>query len=1014
MLLTLTLIFLLFVYLFIAFSAASKNPKAAQGILDLSAWNFEKDGVVSLDGEWEFYWDKLLTYQDFHDNPNMIKNYGQVPYAWNYYVHDGNKLPGFGYGTYRLRIKTNSQEPLSLKIKTISTAYKLMIDHDTLTETGTMSTDAATFSPEYRPQIVSFKQAGNEFEIIIQVANYTYARGGLWSSIQLGTDRQIHTLEERDRQKDFFLLGAIFIMALYHIAIFLLQRRYHFKAELYFVFLMLLFALRILFCGEYPSLLFYPVPVKGLVLIEYITICWAMPALALFVQELCPNECSTKILKTILRFAGISTLVIILTPLHVYTALLPLFEFLSVATALYYVYAAWLSMIHGRSGAVLLLSTVIFAICAFTGEIFYYWNIIPSQYGNIFPIVSLVFIFLQAFILAQRSSRAFADVQNLSTKLLSLDKIKDEFMANTSHELRTPLHGMIAITESVLESAGTFSPQQKENLSLVVSSGKRLANLINDILDYEKIKYDDIHLNKQAIDLKQIIPAALEVNKYLALSKPIAIVSDLPDDLPTIDADEDRVIQIIYNLLSNAVKFTEQGTIIVSAVLEDTMVKISIKDTGIGIPAGKLNDIFKSFEQLDTALTGRQSGTGLGLSITKYLVESHGGTIGVTSEPGKGSTFTFTMPVSITDQKKVYQATKPQTDHYTRQRPTAFKTPAYFPKDSNFTVLLVDDDYVNLQAFINILAAENYSAIAVTNGIDALKILSSNKSVDLVILDIMLPNMSGYEVCKKLRENYSLFELPVLMTTAQHSTNGILTGFAAGANDFLYKPFDSNELKARMKTLLQLKKSVSQTIQAEMAFLQAQIKPHFLYNALNTIMSFCWTDSEKAGELLLNLSEYLRGSFNFSNMNQFNTLEKELEFVEAYIAIEKARFEEKLNYQSNVTIPTDKLQIPTLMIQPIVENAIKHGILPKKDGGTVTLSIVRKSQDLLITIQDDGVGLPDGELAKLLSGPIGKSVGLTNINRRLKHLYGYGLHIESSLGIGTTVSIKIPYEEKDE
>jgi len=1001
---------LLLLYLLIEYSSSDdKAPKAHQGVLELSGWNFEENGVVPLDGEWEFYWNQLLTYPDFHNGTNLRKSYGAVPSTWNYY---GDNLPGSGYATYRLKIKTIDPGSIKgLKIKTMSTSYTLMVNDKVVAANGIVGKNSESCFPEFKPLISFFKTEKNEFEIILQVANFTYASGGPWYSIYLGTDRQIVALREKSQQWDTFLLGAIFIMALYHTAIFLLQRRYNYKAELYFVFIMVLFFINIAFRGEDIILnVFSSLSIHWLIFFQYTAIYWASAALALFMQALYPEECSVRVTKIVVGNSSFLTLITLITPIAFYSQFRLYFQIQLVIVALYYTYIAWLAVIRNRVGAALLFSTVIFSIGAFILDALYYWKIYSNKHIEVFPLVSLIFIFVQAFILAQRFSASFSDVNILSQKLLSLNKLKDDFMANTSHELRTPLHGMITITESVLESAAGILPQQqKENLNLVVSSGKRLANLVNDILDYEKLKHGDIQLNKQSVDIRKVIPTALEVSKYLSFSKSVILVSSIPDDIPPIEADENRVNQIIYNLLGNAIKFTEQGTITISAVQNKDMVEISVEDTGIGIANEKLNDIFKSFEQLAVSLTGQYSSSGLGLSITKYLVEIHGGTIWVASELGKGSTFTFNMPISITSSKFTDQVAR----SYVSPPQTIFKTPAVFTQSGDFTILLVDDDYANLQTLINILAAENYSAIAVTNGTEALEVLKQNKSIDLVILDIMLPNMSGYEVCRKIRENYSLFELPVLMMTAQNSANSMITGFAAGSNDFLNKPFNSSELKARMKTLLQLKKSVSQTIQAEMAFLQAQIKPHFLYNALNTIISFCWTDAERAGQLLLALSSYLRSSFNFNNMNQFSTLEKELEFVESYITIEKARFEEKLNCQYHIAVPLDTIMIPNLIIQPIVENAIKHGILPKKEGGTVIISIKQQNSSILITIQDDGIGISQDKLEHILTNPRNKSVGLTNINLRLKRIYGHGIDIASQINVGTVVSIKLPCARKD-
>ena len=1012
--LTLVLLPLLFVYLLTVIPLSSvKVPEIRQGILDLSDWDFEQDGIVPLDGEWEFYWNQLLTYQDFHNGTNPRKSYVTVPNLWNYYTIDGLHPPGYGYGTYRLKIKTAAADPQqAVKMTTIFTAYKLMVNNAVVAENGIVGTDAQSSSPEFKPQIAIFKTDTTEFEIIVQVANFTYARGGLCHSIYLGTAPQIAAWHEKNRQIDIFLLGAISITALYHAAFFLLRRRVSNLAELYFILIMLIFAIIIAFQDECTILSIFPsLRFDWIIFFQYAARYWGAAAFALFMHELYPEECSRRVRNLLVSISAFCTLVTLVTPVGFYTKFAVLLELLLGAVALYYTYTAWRAVTRKRTGAVLLFGTIVFSIGAFIFDTSYFWNIHNQKHIAVFPFISFILIFVQSFILSQRFSAAFTKSEALSKKLLSLDKIKDAFLANTSHELRTPLHGMISVTQSVLEDAADTLPQKyQQNLALVVSSGQRLANLINDILDYEKLKHGDISLHKEAIDIRQVIPATLEVSKYLAFSKPVTLSHNLPADLPLIEADENRLIQIIYNLLGNAIKFTEQGTITISARQNGKLVEISVTDTGIGIPPDKIADIFKPFEQLESISGGQYGGTGLGLSITKYLVEIHGGSIWATSEPGQGSTLTFSMPVSHA-QPKAGQPL-PILSGKTGTQPL-FDQPAFFPQDGEFTILFVDDDSANLKFLLDIAAAEHYSAMAVTSGKEALEVLAQNKTIDLVILDIMLPVMSGYEVCRKLREDYSLFELPVLMMTAQHSEGSMLTGFAAGANDFLSKPLNTGELKARMKTLLQLKKSVGEAIHAEMAFLQAQIKPHFLYNALNTIMSFCWTDAEKAGQLLLALSDYLRGSFNFGNMNQFSTLEKELEFVDSYLAIEKSRFEEKLHCQYHINVPPGSVKIPTLVIQPLVENAIKHGLLPKKEGGTVVISAARRHSGVVITIQDDGVGIPQDQLDSLLTGPTGKSVGLININRRLKRLYGHGLEIVSNLNNGTSVSITIPDERKE-
>lgn len=326
----------------------------------------------------------------------------------------------------------------------------------------------------------------------------------------------------------------------------------------------------------------------------------------------------------------------------------------------------------------------------------------------------------------------------------------------------------------------------------------------------------------------------------------------------------------------------------------------------------------------------------------------------------------------------------------------------------SFTVMVVDDDPINLQVLINLLSMENYKVIAVDNGMNALVELSGKRRIDLVITDWMMPEMSGLELRREIRERYELSKLPVLMLTARDFAGDVQTGFSAGINDFLSKPVDAIVLRARVRTLLQLCQSVQESIRSELAFLQAQIKPHFLYNALNTMISICPTDPEKATSLLLDLSCYLRSSFDFQSRDQVVTLEKELELVRSYIALEQARFGKRLRIVYDMDEHVSGF-IPPLSIQPIVENAVRHGIMQKAAGGTIVLTIEQIGETIKVTVSDDGLGMKPERLNMLLQEqPRREGVGLINIHRRLISLYGKGLSVASEWKIGTTISLEVP------
>lgn len=407
-------------------------------------------------------------------------------------------------------------------------------------------------------------------------------------------------------------------------------------------------------------------------------------------------------------------------------------------------------------------------------------------------------------------------------ELQQLDKLKDEFLANTSHELRTPLNGIIGIAESMIEGAtGTLTELQERNLWMIAQSGHRLSNLVNDILDFSKLRHKNLELQLKPVNIHKIVDLVLTLSQGLVERKDLKLVNAIPPNLLPAYADEDRLQQILLNLIGNAIKFTDSGTVKVAAELVNgsqlnqlpTQIAITISDTGIGIPADRLDRIFESFEQGDGSTARKYGGTGLGLSITKQLIELHRGKIWVESEVGVGSHFTFTLPTSDAPVEDIPTAPKVSTIRrpITEATQASANQPETAPAnnsvpDANFHILIVDDEPINLQVLQNHLRTNNYKITQALNGEEALAALDDDQPVDLMLLDVMMPNMSGYEVCAKAREKYPAQQLPIVMLTAKNQVADLVTGFQFGANDYITKPFAKDELLTRVKTHLKLSK----------------------------------------------------------------------------------------------------------------------------------------------------------------------------------------------------------------
>ncbi len=246
-----------------------------------------------------------------------------------------------------------------------------------------------------------------------------------------------------------------------------------------------------------------------------------------------------------------------------------------------------------------------------------------------------------------------AELEQANQELARIDRVKDEFLANTSHELRTPLNGIIGLSEYLIEGeVGPMSEVALMNLSMIASSGRRLYNLVNDILDFSHILQDNLSLRLTAVEPRAIADIVLTLCRPLVGRKKLQLINTIPANLPLIPADENRLQQILYNLIGNAIKFTESGQVEITAALKDAeqasaALTITVSDTGIGIAQEKYDCIFESFEQAEGSTSREYGGLGLGLAVTRKLIELHGGTIWVTSVVGEGSQFKFTLPCML-------------------------------------------------------------------------------------------------------------------------------------------------------------------------------------------------------------------------------------------------------------------------------------------------------------------------------------------------------------------------------
>ena len=395
-----------------------------------------------------------------------------------------------------------------------------------------------------------------------------------------------------------------------------------------------------------------------------------------------------------------------------------------------------------------------------------------------------------------------------------IDRMKTEFISNVSHELRTPLTSILGFTKIIkkrldgillpaLEAnqepkIGKAASQVTGNIEIIISEGERLTNLINGVLDVAKIEAGQVDWHMVPISAPSIIERAAAATRSLFEGNKVTFRLEIEDGLPEINADQDRIIQVLVNLISNASKFTEQGSVTCKAVKTDKDIVISLIDTGIGIAKDSLVQVFDKFKQVGETLTDKPKGTGLGLPICQQIVEHHGGRIWVESEIGRGSTFSFTLPFTETSASKLKSARTRDLNSLLSQlsgQDDASDSPSEKLKK---TVLVVDDEPTIREYLRQELEPEGYHVQEAENGLEA---ISKAKELmpDLVILDVMMPLMNGFDAAAVLKNDPQTMKIPIVILSI---IEDLERGYRIGINRYLKKPIEAEVLLNEVASLV--------------------------------------------------------------------------------------------------------------------------------------------------------------------------------------------------------------------
>ncbi|MEL4455788.1 response regulator [Lutimonas vermicola] len=411
---------------------------------------------------------------------------------------------------------------------------------------------------------------------------------------------------------------------------------------------------------------------------------------------------------------------------------------------------------------------------------------------------------------ALHNAELYEEAKEAKAKAEDANEAKSAFLSTVSHELRTPLTSVLGFAKIIRkrledkifpavnvddQKIKRTMKQVSENLNVVVSEGERLTNLINDVLDLAKIESGRMEWHMRPIFLQDVISRAIASTSALFDEKGLKLVKNVSPDLPLIQADEDKLIQVVINLLSNAVKFTDKGKVTIEAFLDNGQIMVEVQDTGIGIAEEDRHKIFERFRQAGDTLTDKPKGTGLGLPICREIIEHHGGIIWMKSEHGVGSSFFFTMPVmgeGSSEQpiqlERILKSLKKQIKHSSLTNVKSVPT-----------ILVVDDDTPIRSLLRQELGEAGYQVKEAANGKAALDMVRLSKP-DLIILDVMMPEINGFDVAAVLKNDPATMDIPIIILSIVQDKE---RGLRIGVDRYLTKPINTEQLFHEVDELLE-------------------------------------------------------------------------------------------------------------------------------------------------------------------------------------------------------------------
>ncbi|NKE71165.1 response regulator [Nitrospiraceae bacterium HYJII51-Mn-bac16s-1-B09] len=661
-------------------------------------------------------------------------------------------------------------------------------------------------------------------------------------------------------------------------------------------------------------------------------------------------------------------------------------------------------------------------------------------------------------------SESKEELERSYKKLQELDQVKTQFFANISHELRTPLTLILAPLESILHR-DSVQGERREDLSAMYQNGLRLLKLINNLLDLAKIDAGKMQLSHLKTDFTKFTKGIIASVTPLAEKKGISLSFTGPNPLNEFYFDRDKIEKVLLNLIFNALKFTNPGgKVDVSCEQREDQILVRISDTGIGIAKENIDKLFNRFSQIDASSNRRFEGTGIGLALSKELIELHKGEIWAESELGKGTVISFTLPyltdpICIPEHGKEGEADWTRSLHKAAEYTTAgivqegqsIQTAPSNGAPAGAPKILVVEDNPDMLHFLVTQLQDDYQVVTAQNGVDGVQCAQTDLP-NLILSDVMMPIKDGYQLCREVKENALTKHIPIVLISAKADLSMKIEGLEYGADDYLTKPFSCEELRARIKSLLNQRGLETQLIHSEkMAALGLLVAG--MAHEINNPISFAKVSLENLHNTLAEQDRLLKegaapDSAEMKRLNAkidraFSIIKTGLDRTEAivsdlkaFVRKDEAQFrptdlheglDSTLNLmrtelKDRITIVKEYGEIDPVDAVPgqlnqVFMNLLQNAIHAIPDEGEIRIKTWKEDDRVKISVKDSGTGISP-EHQKRIFEPFfttkeaGKGTGLgLSVSYRILQSHRGDITVISRPGQGTEFVITLPVRQ---